>query len=90
MLDFCKRIDLRTSNKRVIESLICAGAFDNLPGNRAQKFTELGRIIDIAVEYKKESSTGQISLFEIDAAHKKESDDLYAYQILADWDDKLN
>ncbi len=30
MLDLCQRIDLRTSNKRVIENLICAGAFDTL------------------------------------------------------------
>ena len=53
MFDFCKRVDLRTCNKRVIESLICAGAFDGLPGNRAQKHDELPKIIDRAFEKKK-------------------------------------
>ena len=37
MLDLCQRIDLRTSNKRVIENLICAGAVDNLPGRSLSK-----------------------------------------------------
>ena len=37
LLDFCKRADLRSVNKRVIESLIFSGAMDSLPGNRAQK-----------------------------------------------------
>jgi DNA polymerase-3 subunit alpha len=53
LLDFCKRIDLRTSNKRVIEHLIWAGAFDTLPGNRAQKTEELINIIDQAVAQKR-------------------------------------
>lgn len=46
LFDFCKRIDLRTSNKRVIENLICAGAFDSLSGNRAQKYEELPKIME--------------------------------------------
>ena len=37
LFEFCKRIDLRTSNKRVIEHLICAGAFDDIPGNSRTK-----------------------------------------------------
>ena len=41
LFDFCKRVDLRTANKRVIENLICAGAFDLLNGNRAQQFDEI-------------------------------------------------
>ena len=36
-----------------MENLICAGAFDSLPGNRAQKHEELAKIIDQALEKKK-------------------------------------
>ncbi len=36
LLDFCRRVDLRVCNKRVVESLLQAGAFDCLPGHRAQ------------------------------------------------------
>jgi len=63
LMDFCKRIDLRTSNKRVIENLISAGAFDTMSGNRAQKLAELSHIIDLALEWKKNEATGQMGLF---------------------------
>lgn len=61
--DFCQRVDLRTVNKRVIESLIFAGAFDRQPGTRAQKHAALGSIIEHAVDHKKERETGQLNLF---------------------------
>ncbi|HEB41967.1 MAG TPA: DNA polymerase III subunit alpha, partial [Candidatus Dependentiae bacterium] len=63
LFDFCKRIDLRTANKRVVENLICAGAFDQLPGNRAQQHHELPSIIEQALAYKKDAATGQMGLF---------------------------
>lgn len=63
LVDFCLRVDLRTVNKRVIESLICAGAFDKLPGNRAQKHEALGEIMERAAEAKKIAETGQLGLF---------------------------
>ena len=89
MFDFCKRIDLRTCNKRVMESLICAGAFDCLPGNRAQKFDELSKIIDRALEKKKAERTGQLGLFEIASSPDHPSDDLYVFQLLAEWPDAI-
>ncbi len=63
LFDFCIRVDLRTSNKRVIENLICAGAFDGLAGSRAQQFNEVATIIDKAIAYKKDKATGQMGLF---------------------------
>lgn len=53
LFDFCKRVDLRTANKRVIESLICSGAFDLLPGTRAQQFHDVHTIMEQAHAYKK-------------------------------------
>lgn len=86
LLDFCKRIDLRKSNKRVLEHLIYAGAFDQMPGSRAQQADDLSRIMDIAIERKREEATGQMGLF----GSKKKSDEpeLYAYQSTATWNDK--
>jgi len=63
LLDFCLRVDLRVINKRVIESLIFAGAFDKLGGSRAQHHTALSSIIELATHHKHEMSTGQLSLF---------------------------
>lgn len=84
LLDFCCRVDLRTCNKRFIESLIAAGAFDSLPGNRAQKTVELGTIIDRALEKKEALLTGQMGLFSA-SAQKKETSELYAFTPLDDW-----
>src|SRR5258708_15603800 len=43
---FCERADLGAVNRRMIESLIKAGAMDSLEGNRAQLFA----VIDSAME----------------------------------------
>jgi DNA polymerase-3 subunit alpha len=86
LLNLCSRIDLRTSNKRVLENLICAGALDTLPGSRTQKYNELSQIIDKSVEIKKRKETGQLSMF----APIEESDDatLHIYQECLEWTDK--
>lgn len=87
LFDFCKRIDLRTANKRVIEHLIFAGAFDKLPGNRAQKTEELGIIIDRAIAHKKATLTGQMDLFGMDIT--AENDEMvYTFAPRAEWNEK--
>ncbi len=86
ILDFCSRIDLRVVNKRVIENLISTGAMDLFPGNRAQKISELEKIINIATERKELEKTGQTSLFEpIEKSNKKE---FYLFEPLEDWTEK--
>lgn len=89
LLDLCKRIDLRTSNKRVIEHFIYAGALDVLPGNRAQKAEELGRIMDLAAEHKKSALTGQMGLFQLITTPSADVDsELYNFQPRTDWTNK--
>lgn len=88
LLDFCKRIDLRTANKRVVESLICAGAFDKMPGNRAQKMHDLENIIAVAQSAKEAAKTGQMGLFEIVKPAGSTADEAYAFQPLAEWSTK--
>ncbi len=89
LFEFCKRIELRTSNKRVLEHLICAGAFDKIPGSRAQKVHDLEKIIDLAAEHKKVIATGQMGLFstQSSATTQTASDD-FVYQVIPDWADK--
>lgn len=65
LLDFCRRVDLRTCNKRVIESLIQGGAFDSLPGHRAQLLAMLDETVDAALKWRKERDDLQIHLFDI-------------------------
>ncbi len=87
MLDFATRVDLRTVNKRVIEHLIWAGAFDSMLGNRAQKTEELSLILETAIEKKKAALTGQMGLFDL---QKKDTSaqEIYVYQPRPEWSDK--
>lgn len=63
LLDFCMRVDLRACNKRVVESLIMGGAFDSLPGHRAQLIAMLDETMEAAQKWKKERDDLQLSLF---------------------------
>ena len=61
LFDFCQRLDLRKVNRRVIESLIRAGAFDKLEPNRAALLAGVGMAIEAAEQ--SEAASGQNSLF---------------------------
>ncbi|MFQ5549879.1 MAG: hypothetical protein ACE5FJ_01425 [Gemmatimonadales bacterium] len=62
--DLCERIDLHLCNKRVIESLIAAGAADALEGNRAQLTAALDHALQDAQLTHAEREAGQVSLFD--------------------------
>ena len=61
LFDFCRRLDLRKVNRRVIESLIRAGAFDKLEPNRAALLAGVGLAISAAEQSG--AAVGQDSLF---------------------------
>jgi DNA polymerase-3 subunit alpha len=62
--DFCARVDLRLVNRRVIESLIKAGAFDSLKIGRAPLLTALDRAMEAGQRRQRDREDGQVSLFE--------------------------
>ncbi|WP_435164735.1 DNA polymerase III subunit alpha [Paenibacillus glycanilyticus] len=66
LLDLCRRVDLRVVNKRVLESLIQAGAMESLPGHRAQQLAALEETVDAALKWRKEREELQIELFGFD------------------------
>lgn len=88
LLDFCKRVELRVVNKRIIENLIAAGAMDTLPGNRAQKTTELDKILALAHDHQEQQKTGQMGLFGAPAATATSSGPGFTFQPLDDWSTK--
>lgn len=87
LLNFCKRVDLRTAHKRVIESLIYSGALDTLEGNRAQKIEDLSKIIDIALNIKKSLKTGQLGLFSNLNSNDLESEENFIFSNIKDLED---
>ncbi|WP_127585246.1 DNA polymerase III subunit alpha, partial [Paenibacillus koleovorans] len=63
LTDFCRRVDLRACNKRVIESLIQGGAMDSMPGHRSQLIAVLDETIEATQKWKKEREDLQLHLF---------------------------
>ncbi len=61
--DFCQRVDLRSCNKRVLESLVQAGALDQMNGHRAQLIAALDLVLPEAQLQQAEREAGQASLF---------------------------
>ena len=62
--DFAARVDTDQVNKRVVESLIKAGALDATGANRAQMLAVYDRAMDGAGQSRKRNVQGQLSLFE--------------------------
>ena len=83
LFDFCKRCDKRLVNRRTIEALIRAGAFDSIDGNRARLLASVGIAMDFAEQAERDAM--QTSLFDIGdvaAAHAPE------YVAVKPWDER--
>src|SRR5262249_62355667 len=61
--DFAARINPRAVNKRVLESLAVAGAFDALEGNRARGFAAVDAMLATAQRAYDDVAVGQSELF---------------------------
>ncbi len=61
--DLAERLDQRTLNRRQMESLVKAGAFDSLEPNRAKMFEAIDIIIKLASVASEQRQSGQNSLF---------------------------
>jgi DNA polymerase-3 subunit alpha len=66
IFDFCKRVDLRLNNRKVLESLIKSGAFDSTGARRSQMLAVLDKAINLGASKQKENSAGQFSFFSMD------------------------
>ena len=63
--DFCENIDLRLVNRKVIESLIKAGAMDFFGLYRAQLMLRLDQTLEASSKAQKEKTKGQLSFFDL-------------------------
>ncbi len=63
VFDFASRVDLRICNRRTLESLIQAGAFDELDDNRAQLLMGVEDILAYATRKQEEARLNQGNLF---------------------------
>ena len=62
-MDFCDRMFDHDLNRRVLESLIKAGAFDRMGGRRSQLMQVFGQVLDGIAASRKRNVEGQMDLF---------------------------
>jgi len=62
--DFCGRIGTRIANRKMLESLIKAGAFDFIGRDRAELFACIDESLSCAAAALRDRTVGQVSLFD--------------------------
>src|ERR1700733_159324 len=87
--EFCDKVDLRLLNKRVLESLIKAGAMDAF-GSRAQLCAALDKAMERAQKSQRDEAAGQHGLFcifdaDIHPSENRNRED--ALPSVAEWDE---
>ncbi len=65
-IDFLEKVDLKSVNRKVMESLISCGAFDSFEENRATLLHNMERVLEFVTKIKAQSMFGQTSLFDGD------------------------
>ncbi len=64
LADFCRKVDQRRVNRRVIEALIKCGSFDFSGAKRAQMMDAIDLMMDQAARHQEQEAVGQFSIFD--------------------------
>ena len=90
--DFCERIQGEAVNKKCIESLIKAGAFDEFEQTRSTLMASFEEIIDSISDSSKKNFKGQVSMFDLGTSSVEDENELeklkYTYHTLKEYSDK--
>ncbi len=87
MRDFVSRVDMRSCNRKVMESLVKCGAFDSMGGHRAQYLAIIDDVLAQGQSAQRERESGQISMFSLMEESVKEElldDDLPGIEPFSD------
>lgn len=91
LFDFCKRVDLRKANRRVIDALIKSGSMDELGAGRSTLMHNLAKAISLAEQHSQNSTSGQDDMFGLSMDSQDDgttSETASLYELVADWNDK--
>lgn len=86
ILDLCGRVDLKTINKNTLESLIEAGAFDNIEPNRGGLFAILPEAVKLANQHHTAVNSAQADLFGGPISAEADSSPLLIVPKTAKWE----
>ncbi|MFZ0034498.1 MAG: DNA polymerase III subunit alpha [Sedimentisphaerales bacterium] len=85
LFHFCENVDLRAANKQVLESLIKAGAFDRLGGNRAQMIAGLEKAMQTGSQLQTDKQNGQMNFLSQTVGRADYSEDHQRLPNVAPW-----
>ena len=84
--DFCERIQNLSVNKKCIESLIKAGAFDEFEQTRRTLIESYENILDTISSNNKKEFDGQVNMFDLAGSNSKEMK--YTYKTFPEYTEK--
>ncbi len=65
IINFIERMPIKSFNKKLLENLIKAGAFDKLHDNRNQLLLSIAKLLSYAASYNNETISNQMSLIKV-------------------------
>ena len=63
--DFCARVEMQSVNKKTLEALIKAGAFDSMGYTRKHLLAMMDTCVDSAIKRQRDAASGQVSMFDM-------------------------
>ncbi len=85
LADFCGRIDSSRVNRKVIESLIKAGAFDSMQVKRSQLIAVLDEALERAKAVQRDRLSGQMSLFSLAGDKESKNETEIQFPDIEEW-----
>lgn len=86
--DFCERVQNEAVNKKCVESLIKAGAFDDFEQTRSTLMASFEIIIDTIQDSSKKMFKGQVTMFDLNPQDENINDMKYSYTTLKEYTQK--
>jgi len=86
--DFCERIQNEAVNKKCIECLIKAGAFDDFEQTRRTLVASYEGIIDTISNGNRKSMEGQVTMFDLGSSDEKLEEIKYKFNIMPEFSEK--
>ena len=86
--DFCERIQSESVNKKCIECLIKAGAFDDFQQTRSTLVASFESIIDTINDSNKKSMAGQVTMFDLGGNDEKLDEIKYTFNTVKEFSER--
>jgi len=87
--DFCERMQGESVNKKCIESLIKAGAFDKFEQTRSTLLASFETIIDTINDTSRKTMQGQVTMFDLGGTEEEKIESMkYSFTTLKEFDEK--